>query len=328
MNEDLEQINKELRTTIGWVALFFVSLVLLLAGPVSHVWHVQKEDQIWDEMAAALDTAIMKEKMLYCKQVLIKYDVTQSPDGELISLDEKTNYIDQLYFSRRDPNRHCLDSLYDAELRQRGLTCVSAIRYSVGDSLKGTSCSANELQTMELVKQYSFRVLAKKPPFVLQAYVQMSNLNVGRWHPYFFFSLGALGMLFSLYQFWKERRKWLAYQENVSETLMPWKRLSPSILYDEQYNVIRNEKCNSEQPLKGFCKELFNAFLKKPHHFVKYEEIAEMQGYSGKDLSDKDLNRIHKAIKPLREQLHSLGIEFCNVKKMGYQMIFPDEKEE
>lgn len=325
MNEDLEQTNKELRTTIGWGTLFVVSLVLLLTGPVSHVWHAQKKDRIWDEMAAALDTAIMKEKMLYCKQVFIKYDATQSPDGALISLDEKTNHMIQIYLSRQDPNRHCLDSLYDAELKQRGLTCVSAICYSLGDSLKGTSCSANELQTMELVKQYSFRVLAKKPPFVLQAYVQMSNLNAGGWHPYFFFSLGALGMLFSLYQFWKERRKWLAYRENVSETLTPWQRLSPSILYDEQYDMVRNEKYNSEQSLKGLSKELFNAFLKKPHYLVKYEEIAEMQGYSRKDLSDKDLNRIHKAIKPLREQLHSLGIEFRNIKKTGYQMIFPDE---
>ncbi len=328
MNKEIGKLNDRFKKTIGWVALFIISLVLLLAGPVSHAWHAQEKDRIRDGIEAALDTAIVKEKMLHQKWVSMEYDADQSPDKGVISLDEKMNYMDQVYLSQRDPNRHCLDSLYDAELKQRGLTCVSAIRYNLGDSLKGASCSPNELKTMELVKQYSFRVSTEKPPFVLQAYVQTPNLNAGGWHPYFFFSLGAFGMLFSLYLFLKERKRLLAIVSTNQDTTNSWTRPSPSIWYDEQFATIKNLKSGKEKTLHGLCKTLCIAFLKNEHHIVTYEEIAEIQGYSTKALSEKDLNRVHKAIKPLKEQLSSLDIEIRNIQKTGYRMIFPDEKEE
>ena len=247
----------------------------------------------------------------------MNFDAANSPDADVISLDEKMAYLNQSYLSRIDPHRHHLDSIYQAELLRRGFSLLTAISYSLDDTTKA-SCSFTDLQNMTLLKEHTFRNTLKEPPFILRAYVNdLESLPSGLWHAYLLMALGIFGIVLAIFLVAKEWKRALAIatqniQAQQAQTpFIPeaytiptqWVHIAPSILYDETY--IHREK-----------------------RILLYLEIAEIIAptISNGAMSQQEKDRIRKSIKSLEKQIEPFGFGFENKRNTSYRLVLPGEE--
>lgn len=335
----------DLKINSRWIViftLFLASFIALLCVGKSHSWHTQQREQKIEEMKDAFDIAIQKEKMQFIKKMVMNFDAANSPDADVISLDEKMAYLNQSYLSRIDPHRHHLDSIYQAELLRRGFSLLTAISYSLDDTTKA-SCSFTDLQNMTLLKEHTFRNTLKEPPFILRAYVNdLESLPSGLWHAYLLMALGIFGIVLAIYLVAKEWKRALAIatlniQAQQAQTpFIPeaytiptqWVHIAPSILYDETCHLLKDEKSGMEIALKTPDFKIFEAYIHREKRILLYLEIAEIIAptISNGAMSQQEKDRIRKSIKSLEKQIEPFGFGFENKRNTSYRLVLPGEE--
>ena len=108
----------------------FVSSFIIFVG---HLFISERQKANLKETGVAFLKAIEKEKKLYITTFVFQYDSRLSPNA--ISGEEKRNWYEQKCLISDDPNRHHLDSIFQAELDLRKIQGSVAIRCTVGDKV-------------------------------------------------------------------------------------------------------------------------------------------------------------------------------------------------
>lgn len=324
---------------IALVTLTIVAMLLLLAiGAYSIYTSAQnRKELLFDKSTIALNEAITIERKQYTDIKFIHYNALLSSDS--LTAQEQQEWVEQEILVQNDPHRYRLDSLFQVELAEQGVHIWTGIRCN-RNGKETNSQPEEEFQQASLLKTIEFH--SKKGDIILQAFIKIPNRMLIYWeHVYILIGIALLGIgILVLLIFRKEYLQPASLKDlqpansdvqvPVTSENVQLEQLTPSIQYDRNQSVVIHNGLKTT--LKGNMAVYFEILLRAENHKVTYKHIliALQQQYKIKDgkVSIEDRNTISHAIKQLDRQLALMDIQIKNIWGKGYQMIFPDEREE
>lgn len=342
--EDIEKIAKiklNRGELIGLCLYLFVSLVLFVLGCL---FVTEREKTNLRASGIAFVEAVRKEKEQYIKIYSYQYDSQLSPNT--ISGEEKLNWGNQLYLAQEDPNRHRLDSIFQAELGKRKIPGTVAIRYTIGDKVT-VSRPEFPFEDAIALDGVSYRKdLDDKQRITIQPYLYMSRYWwVDYWPVYVFglvwlFGTGGLAFVYKL----KKRNRQQSVKtvegtntENTDvepmqtklhrpEVKIEWTILPGDFAFDKKHGVLKLGA--KEVVLSGDSLTYFRHLIRKENFMLTYQEIFKyVYGTKKEEITKSDRSRITHGIERLQSQLDNFeGIKLILVRGNGYQLEISNER--
>lgn len=338
-------MTRKIKLVSVFVVLGTICLVLLIG--VYHVYTAFKSQKelLFSKSMIALHEAITIERKHYTDIRFIRYDASSSPGS--ITAQEKQEWLEQEILTRKDPCRHRLDSLFQVKLVEQDIHIWTGIQCNRNGEVK-TSCPEKEIQQANLLKTYKY--CSGKGHITLQIFVKIPNrmlINWGQIYMLICIALLGIGILIWIILQKEEKQPVISRKNKPSskantvelivpaenKTIIQWKQLFSDVLYEENHHIVK--RGTLEVPLQGDKVIYFEALCEAPNHKLTYEELAvivqERHGEIPKSVekaSRLEKDKFRHIIKELGIKLKPIGIQILNERGKGYQMIFPNEKEE
>lgn len=328
---------------------FTIGIIILLVLAGGHSIYASAKAQkeiVLSKCTLALNEAIIKERNKYTDVKYFHYDAKQSPNPS-IPIQEKQEWMDQEILTREDPCRHRLDSLFQAELAEQGIQYWTGIKCNRNGEINA-SRPEEQFQHATILDEVQFRL--EENSIVLQAFIKIPNRMLINWElvcMLIIFTLLGIGILIWIILQKEEKQPVISRKNKPSskantvelivpaenKTIIQWKQLASDVLYEENRHIVK--RGTLEVPLQGNKVIYFEALCEAPNHKLTYEELAvivqERHGEIPKSVekaSRLEKDKFRHIIKELGIKLKPIGIQILNERGKGYQMIFPDEKEE
>ena len=280
-----------------------------------------------------------KEKLDHVPQYS-EYDSRISPNN--IPYEEKKNWCDQSYITKRDQNRTMLDSLFRARLAKDGVRGQTAVRCLLRGNVTYSSDDIAFYEKSNFITSIIYR-FNEKPEgrFELQAYVKFSFWSV----------LKKVDSIEIIISFWLLslailigghiylRRKGIGYgkksykriqkEDIITQYQMDyeWLQLTDDLLYNKRLGVLKYKGATTT--LIGNALKLFNMFLNAPNNSLTYNDISvRLLHRSPVELSKSDLSAVFSTVKRFRDDLTAVpNVQIELLRRKGYQMFIFTDKE-
>jgi len=158
---------------IGIGGIASIGVIILLMLWFGNVYLNQKR-KLHAELRDLFIEAMLDEKKQQ-KDIQIQkgsYDPQRSPND--ISGEEKHAWCDQIYLTMHDPNRHLLDSLFQAILQKKNIEVKTAIRYIGSGKVINSSTDSLFYKNATLLNPVVYRIDENEEKNItLQAYVDV-----------------------------------------------------------------------------------------------------------------------------------------------------------
>lgn len=304
----------------------FVSSFIIFVG---HLFISERQKANLKETGVALLKAIEKEKKLYITTFVFQYDSRLSPNA--ISGEEKRNWYEQKCLISDDPNRHHLDSIFQAELDLRKIQGSVAIRCTVGDKVtisrpEDFYKKATPLDSVSYQKDWDDGQKITLQPYVFLSYQWLA----GCWPVYMLIAVWLSVTALFIYAL-RENHKPLHLitsieSEQIAEKVhepqikVQWTHLPGNISFDEKHGILKQG--NKENSLSGDSLIYFRYFIQKDNYMLTYHDILMLvYGIKTDDISKNDRSRISHGIERLQKQLEGFeNLKIILVRGKGYRM--------
>lgn len=313
-----------------------LSFFIVLAG---HQLILKYKKASLEEARYAFMNAIKEERNQYIKTAFFQYNSRLSPNT--IPFDEKKNWCEQIFLTDEDPNRHHLDSIFQARLVNLKIQASVAVRCTVGDKVTASRPDAFYEKAVALDAVSYKKGLEKEQKITLQPYVYLSyRWLANRWPIYMLFTFWLFGTALFVY---KLRQKYRSEpfnslaakidteqtkDENIPYTppiKVQWRMLPEDFSFDDKHGILKQD--NKEALLSGDSLTYFRSFIRKENFTLTYLEIFELvYGIKTIEISKSDRSRITHGIERLQKQLNDFeNIKITLVRGKGYRLEFsPD----
>lgn len=322
-----------------------ILLLLLMGGHHAYMAAQSKKELLINKSMVALNEAITIERKQYTNIKFIQYNASSSSNS--ITAQEKQEWLEQEVLTQEDPYRHRLDSLLQVKLVEQDIHIWTGIQCNRNGEVK-TSYPEKEIQQANLLKTYKY--CSGKGHITLQIFVKIPNrmlINWGQIYMLICIALLGIGILIWIILQKEEKQPVISRKNKPSpkantvelivpaenKTITQWKQLFSDVLYEENHHIVK--RGTLEVPLQGDKVIYFEALCEAPNHKLTYEELAvivqERHGEIPKSVekaSRLEKDKFRHIIKELGIKLKPIGIQILNERGKGYQMIFPDDKEE
>lgn len=325
-----------------YVRFMLYAYILLSLCMVALGYHFVLNHQEADlkEAKIAFMKAIEKERALYTPNFIFSHNPELSPDPT-ISGHEKQNYFLQKIFIIKDPTRHRLDSIFQAELDSLNIQGTVAIQCIEGDT---TTISRSEFPFEKAIalESVSYRKDSdNKHTITIQPYLYLSGWMNNK-SVYMLLLIWLSGTALFIYIIRKryrqqpvtplhsvnEKTESMIIKPHQPEIKVEWTMLSKNIFFDEKHGVLkRNEK---EIILTGDSLNYFRNFIRKENFMLTYQDILQfVYDITTDEISKNNRSRISHGIDRLQNQLNEMGdLQIKLVRSQGYQLEVSQEEEE
>ena len=307
-------------------AYILVSLFIVFVG---HLFISEREKANLKEAGAAFLKAIEREKGLYITTFVFQYDSRLS--SNTISGEEKRNWYEQICLISDDPNRHHLDSIFQAELDHRKIQGSVAIQCTVGNKVTTSQPEAfyKKATTLDGVSYRKDWDDGQK--ITLQPYVHLSyRWLIACWPIYMLITVWLSGTALFIYILRKNHRRILLAASIDAEQIVEkvhepqikiqWTLLPGNFSFDEEHGVLKQG--DQEVSLSGDSLIYLRHFIQKENFMLTYHDIlAHVYGIKTDEISKSDRSRISHGIERLQKQLEEFeNFKIILVRGKGYRM--------
>lgn len=307
-------------------AYILSSLFIVFVG---HLFISERKKANLKEAGIAFLKAIENEKKQYITTFVFQYDSRLSPDT--ISGEEKRNWGEQICLISDDPNRHHLDSIFQAELDNRKIRGSVTIRCTVGDKVT-ISRPETFYKKATALDAVSYRKnLDAGQKIILQPYVHLPyRWLAGCWPVYMLVAVWLSGTALFIYIVRKKhRRSHLAASIDVEQIVekmhepqikIQWTLLPGNISFDEEHGILKQD--DKEVSLSGDSLLYFRHFIQNESFMLTYHDIlVYVYGIKTDEISKNDRSRISHGIERLQKQLEGFeNLKIILVRGKGYRM--------
>lgn len=294
--------------------------------------YFEQQTKMVTSVSVILDQALQAEKdeKIQCK--VFSYDPVLSPNDILRR--EKEEWCDQYCLLVEDPNRSCLDSIFNAKLALAGIQGRGAISHTwKGKTVYGTSDSSF-IEKSILVKTYTSRLNEEEGnEMILRGYIQFSFwwLLLHSSFPYWLgFGLLIIAVLVWGYWHWVKKgmfKKIFLVKETkaplIQKKEMEWLELPHAMFYNKEFCILKYED-KSIKLTVDFGK-LFISFMEADEYYLTHTDIYNQKSnvYSYRnDLSQNEIDTICRSVRKLRGILRVFPfIDIVPVCGTGYQLV-------
>ena len=307
-------------------AYMLSSLFIVFVG---HLFISERKKANLKEAGIAFFKAIEKEKKQYITTFVFQYDSRLSPNT--ISGEEKRNWYEQICLISDDPNRHHLDSIFQAELDNRKIRGSVAIQCAVGDKVTISRPEAFYRKATALDAVSYRKNLDAGQKIILQPYVHLPyRWLAGCWPVYMLVAVWLSGTALFIYIVRKKhRRSHLAASIDVEQIVekmhepqikIQWTLLPGNISFDEEHGILKQD--DKEVSLSGDSLLYFRHFIQNESFMLTYHDIlVYVYGIKTDEISKNDRSRISHGIERLQKQLEGFeNLKIILVRGKGYRM--------
>lgn len=297
---------------------------------------LEHKKTILKEANIAFIEAIRKEKEQSIKIVSFQYDFRLSPNS--IPGEEKKNWSDQMYLTIEDPNRHCLDSIFYAELVKRNIPALVALQCKIGDKVTASRTDdffkkAIKLDTISYRKDYGNNSKVTLCPYIHLSYWWLLDC----WYIYIFLVVWSFCSIVFVNRLREKERRKITEQLVTDINVMPtenkpykpkfkiqWTNLPGNFFLDEKCGILKHG--SKQIRLSGDSLTYFLNFIWKENFMLTYQEIfVQIYGIKREKFSKTDRSRIAHGIERLQKQLKDFeNIKITLIWGKGYQLVIDE----
>jgi len=327
---------KQLESTLykKWpIIVICCVIVTVLCVSVVHDNYLLQRKYVISLAGNSFKEALTSEKVRAFKDVPVyTYYNPQKATNDL-PFEEKSNYCDQIYVSKYDMNRHCLDSLFQKELLAHHLPLKSAVsafyqskmHYSCPD--KAFYHKAVALAPVVYRMDYD-----PKNYIELRGYIRLPSWFILQRMSIFYTSVIIWILLMAAiiggFLLWNKRKQKKLQEKHTAlkAKIVEWTVLPNGVAFDRITGMLKYEDRTTQlvrNQLKLFC-----LFLDSSNHFVSYKTINSivLKRKTETDLTNSDRNAIYGTISRLKISFEGFPpFRIITVDQKGYRLEFNDE---
>ncbi|MBQ4162422.1 MAG: winged helix-turn-helix domain-containing protein [Parabacteroides sp.] len=311
------------------VGVFIVCWTITCFFLIKKTCHRQ-EEVILSRITSILRDAVKIEQKSHVKVFNKYYDSELSPN--IISIKEKEEWCNQFYFNIKDPNRSCLDSIFNSELKRKKIKAQGVL----GCTYKGktTYSSPDSLFRQEATPLTAIIYRFDENPnnnITLQAYVHYSKgwlyLNTSMAWLIIAIWLICVIEIISSYKFWIKKEIQKKQEENLypieTHIVAQWFELPGGARFDKEHGIILYKK--HKILLTPNSNAILTCLLEADNYSLTHEQLYSY-AYNRKyqeELTREEKSTLSQAIKRLKEQLAPIDYIHINASRgKGYQLTF------